>query len=52
MLKEFETTAADALDDLKKVRDVAGLEEFRIKYLSRNGKITELLSRVGTAPAE
>jgi phenylalanyl-tRNA synthetase alpha chain len=52
MLKEFETTAAEALDDLKKVRDVAGLEEFRIKYLSRNGKITELLSRVGTAPAE
>ena len=52
MLKEFETTAAEALDDLKKVRDVAGLEEFRIKYLSRNGKITELLSQVGKAPAE
>jgi phenylalanyl-tRNA synthetase alpha chain len=52
MLKEFETTAAEALDDLKKVRDVAGLEEFRIKYLSRNGRITELLSQVGKAPAE
>jgi phenylalanyl-tRNA synthetase alpha chain len=52
MLKEFETTAAEALEDLKKVRDVAGLEEFRIKYLSRNGKITELLSMVGKAPAE
>ncbi|MDO8302055.1 MAG: phenylalanine--tRNA ligase subunit alpha [Sedimentisphaerales bacterium] len=52
MLKEFETTAAEALDDLKKVRDLAGLEEFRIKYLSRNGKITELLSQVGKAPAE
>jgi phenylalanyl-tRNA synthetase alpha chain len=52
MLKEFETTAAEALDDLKKVRDTAGLEEFRIKYLSRNGKITELLSQVGKAPAE
>ena len=52
MLKEFETTAAEALDDLKKVRDMAGLEEFRIKYLSRNGRITELLSQVGKAPAE
>lgn len=52
MLKEFETTAAEALDDLKNVRDAAGLEEFRIKYLSRNGKITELLSQVGKAPAE
>ena len=52
MLKEFETTAAEALDDLKNVRNVAGLEEFRIKYLSRNGKITELLSQVGKVPAE
>ena len=52
MLKEFEKTAAEALDDLKKVRDLAGLEEFRIKYLSRKGKITELLSQVGKVPAE
>ena len=52
MLKEFEKTAADALDDLKKVRDLPGLEDFRIKYLSRKGKITELLSEVGKVPAE
>ena len=43
MLKEFEKTAADALEELKKVRDLTGLEEFRIKYLSRKGKITELI---------
>jgi phenylalanyl-tRNA synthetase alpha chain len=52
MLKEFEKTAAEALDDLKKVRDLPGLEDFRIKYLSRKGKITELLSQVGQVPAE
>jgi phenylalanyl-tRNA synthetase alpha chain len=52
MLKEFEKTAAQALDELKKVRDLPGLEDFRIKYLSRKGKITELLSQVGKVPAE
>ena len=52
MLKEFEKTAADALEELKKVRDLTGLEDFRIKYLSRKGKITDLLSQVGKVPAE
>jgi phenylalanyl-tRNA synthetase alpha chain len=52
MLKEFEQTAQEALEDLKKVRDLPGLEDFRIKYLSRKGKITELLGQVGQVPAE
>lgn len=52
MLKEFEKTAADALEELKHIRDLARLEEFRIKYLSRKGKITDLLSQVGKVPAE
>jgi phenylalanyl-tRNA synthetase alpha chain len=52
MLKEFEQTAQEALEDLRKVRDLPGLEDFRIKYLSRKGKITELLGQVGQVPAE
>lgn len=52
MLKELEKTAANALDDLKKVCNLAELENFRIKYLSRKGKITELLGQVGQLPKE
>jgi len=52
MLEEFEQTAKQALDDLGKVRDGSSLEEWRVKYLSRNGEITELLSQVGKVSAE
>jgi phenylalanyl-tRNA synthetase alpha chain len=52
MLKEFEKIAGEALEELKKIRDLSGLEEFRIKYLSRKGKVTDLLSQVGKVPAE
>jgi phenylalanyl-tRNA synthetase alpha chain len=52
MLKEFDKIAGEALEELKKIRDLSGLEEFRIKYLSRKGKVTDLLSQVGKVPAE
>ena len=52
MLDEFEKTGSDALAELQKVTDLALLEDFRIKYLSRKGRITQLLSRIGKLPAE
>ena len=52
MLDEFKKTGKEALDDLKKVTDMASLEEFRIKYLSRKGRIIQLLSQIGKLPPE
>jgi len=52
MLEQFKKTGKDALADLKKVTDLTALEEFRIKYLSRKGQITQMLSRIGKLPPE
>ena len=52
MLEQFEKTGKDALADLKKVTDLSALEEFRIKYLGRKGRITQMLSQIGKLPRE
>ena len=52
MLEQFGKIGKDALADLKKVTDLAALEEFRIKYLGRKGQITQMLSQVGGFAAE
>jgi phenylalanyl-tRNA synthetase alpha chain len=52
MLEQFEKTGKDAISALKEVKDLAGLEEFRIKYLSRKGHVTCMLSQIGKVAAE
>jgi phenylalanyl-tRNA synthetase alpha chain len=52
MLEQFEKTGEEALAELKKVADLAALEEFRIKYLGRKGRITQMLSQIGKFPLE
>jgi phenylalanyl-tRNA synthetase alpha chain len=52
MLEQFETIGKEALADLKKVRDLKGLEEFRIKYLGRKGLVTQMLSEIVKVPKE
>ena len=52
MLDQFEQTGKDALSELEKITDLSALEAFRIKYLSRKGRITQLLSRIGMLPSE
>ncbi|MBN2181609.1 MAG: phenylalanine--tRNA ligase subunit alpha [Sedimentisphaerales bacterium] len=52
MLEQFKKTGKDALDELKKVSDTAALEQFRIKYLARKGRITQMLSEIGKLPRE
>ena len=52
MLEQFEKTGRDALAELQKVTDLAVLEDFRVKYLSRKGQITQLLSQIGKLPRE
>jgi phenylalanyl-tRNA synthetase alpha chain len=52
MFEQFEKIGKDALADLKKVNDLATLEDFRIKYLARKGQITQMLSQIGRLPPE
>jgi phenylalanyl-tRNA synthetase alpha chain len=52
MLDHFEKLGADALAELKQVGDLDALETFRIKYLSRKGLVTQMLSQVGRVPAD
>jgi phenylalanyl-tRNA synthetase alpha chain len=52
MLEQFEKTGVQALAELQKVADLAALEEFRIKYLSRKGQVTQMLSQIGSFPPE
>jgi phenylalanyl-tRNA synthetase alpha chain len=52
MLDQFEKLGTDALDALKKVKDHASLEDFRIRFLSRKGLLQEMLSQVGKCPSD
>jgi len=52
MLEQFEQISKEALADLKQVRDLNGLEEFRIKYLGRKGLVTQTLSQIGKVPKQ
>jgi len=52
MLEQFEKIGKDALAALKKVADAAALEDFRIKYLGRKGKITQMLGQIGQLSSE
>jgi phenylalanyl-tRNA synthetase alpha chain len=52
MLEQFKKTGKDALSELKKISDMSALEQFRIKYLSRKGRITQMLSEIGSLPRE
>ncbi|TFG50650.1 MAG: phenylalanine--tRNA ligase subunit alpha [Candidatus Brocadiia bacterium] len=52
MLEQFEQIGKEALESLKKITDPRALEEFRIKYLSRKGAVTDMLSRIGMFPPE
>jgi phenylalanyl-tRNA synthetase alpha chain len=52
MLEQLEKIGKDALTALKKITDMAALEDFRIKYLGRKGRITQMLSQIGHLPSE
>ena len=52
MLKQFEQIGKDALADLKKVTNLTTLEQFRIKYLGRKGRIIQMLSQIGKLSGE
>ncbi len=47
MLEKFKKIGSEAHSALESVKDQAGLEEFRIKYLGRKGQVTQMLSQIG-----
>ena len=52
MLEQFEKIGSEAIEALKKVKNLAELEQFRIKFLARKGQITQMLSQIGSFPDE
>ncbi|MBM4103099.1 MAG: phenylalanine--tRNA ligase subunit alpha [Planctomycetes bacterium] len=52
MLEQFEQIAITAMAELEAVRTAEELDAFRIKYLGRKGLVTNMLSQVGSLPAE
>ncbi len=52
MLEQFKKIGSEALADLKQLKNLSELEEFRLKYLSRKGQIQEMLSQVGKCPSD
>jgi len=52
MLETFKQIAEDALEELCVVSNLEQLEQFRIKYLARKGRLTQILSQVGGLPPE
>jgi phenylalanyl-tRNA synthetase alpha chain len=52
MLETFKQIAEDALEELGVVSNLEQLEQFRIKYLARKGRLTQMLSQVGDLPPQ
>lgn len=52
MLEQFETIAKSALEELGRVTDLKALEDFRIKYLGRNGRVTQMVSGIKQFPPD
>jgi len=52
VLDTFRQFGKEALESLKSVTNPAELEEFRIRFLARKGAVTDMLSKIGSFPAE
>jgi phenylalanyl-tRNA synthetase alpha chain len=52
VLETFKQIGKEALESLKTVTSPAELEDFRIRFLARKGKVTDMLSKIGSFPAE
>lgn len=52
MLDEFKKIERESLEALKKVTNAEQLEQFRIRFLSRKGFVTQMLSKIGSVPVQ
>ena len=50
LLEELTTLRQAGLDELTKISDSAGLEEWRVKYIGRKGQLTTLMRRLSEVP--
>ena len=50
LLEELTTLRQTGLDELTKISDSAGLEEWRVKYIGRKGQLTTLMRRLSEVP--
>ena len=51
-LEQFKDVGKQALADLGAIKNSQDLEQYRIKYLSRKGEVTQLLGGLGKIPKE
>src|SRR5215469_12413832 len=52
LLAQIDQTAREAENELAAVRDAAGLEQYRIKFLGSNGRVKNLTKLIGQAPKD
>lgn len=52
MLDRLQALRQEALDKLKAVQDAAALNDFRVQYLGKKGRLTEILRGMGGLSAE
>ena len=52
MKKQLQAINAEALESLEKVKDIKGLEEIRVSFLGKKGKLTGILKGMGSLSAE
>jgi phenylalanyl-tRNA synthetase alpha chain len=52
VLEKFRQIGKEALESLKEITNPVQLEEYRIRFLSRKGTVTEMLSQIGQALPE
>lgn len=52
MKEQLQAIAREAMEKLESVRDVKTLEEIRVLFLGKKGKLTGILKGMGTLPAD
>ncbi len=52
MKEELIELKKKALEELKKIDNVSGLEEFRVKYLGKKGLLSAFMKKIGKLPPE
>lgn len=52
MEKKLDKILENAMDELKKIKDLKSLEKLRVKYLGKKGKVTKILKNMGSLPNE
>ena len=52
MIERLEALLTEAVETIRLAGDLKTLEEIRVKYLGKNGQITEIMKGLGQVPAD